>query len=70
VSTLKLDRYRRRLKRLGIRQEDVAAEAGVDRTTVSHWLAARVKSGPIQRACDRLIDRARARARDKDAVAV
>jgi hypothetical protein len=35
----------------------VAAEAGVHRTSVCHWLRGKFPSRPIQSACDRLIAR-------------
>ena len=40
-------KLKRALKRVGIRHDDVAAEAGVHRTMVVHVLAGRVKSSPV-----------------------
>ena len=45
------------LRRLGITQQEVAEEAGVDRTLVCHVLAGRYKSKFVLQAIRRLIER-------------
>ena len=47
------------LRRLGITQDDVAAEAGVHRTMVCHVLAGRCTSVFVHAAIRRLVARAR-----------
>lgn len=60
VSTRTLARLKRHLKRLGITQDRVAAQAGVTRTHVSHVLAGRFTSAPVLDAARGLIAEAEA----------
>lgn len=53
--TGKLARLRRQLKRQGITQDAIAAEAGVTRTYVVHFMAGRRKAPRVQAAIDRLL---------------
>ena len=55
VSTRTLARLKRNLKRLGITQDRVAAQAGVTRTHVSHVLAGRFTSAKVLETAGALI---------------
>jgi len=59
VSTRTLARLKRDLKRLGITQDRVAAQAGVTRTHVSHVLAGRFTSAPVLDTARRLLAEAK-----------
>lgn len=61
-----LARLKRRLQRAGVRQQDVATEAGVTRTMVVHVLAGRTTSAPVLRTARRLIAEAKARRTQPD----
>lgn len=53
--TTKVTQLKRRLKRRGITQEQVAREAKVDRTMVNKVLNARAKSRPVTFVIERLL---------------
>jgi transcriptional regulator with XRE-family HTH domain len=58
VSTRTLARLKKDMKTAGITQDQVAAEAGVTRTHVSHVLAGRFKSKNVLETAARLLEEA------------
>ena len=55
VSQTALARLKRRLKRLGITQDEIADEINVTRPMVNHVLNGRAKSRKVLAACERLV---------------